>query len=315
MTTVSVHTALSGDYGASVESFGVAPKPRAFATTFDVAPVRQGCRMGAHPSYLLSMYLYTPPPLPSAAFWSARSTTRAFVHAAYHVPQNGQEQNSMSLQDNESSPNANSLPHGAEPSDRTGRTGSSRPPEADGLDGLNLESLRLSQDFELDLGVAKVITTVPVRKPSRHAFVRVHPDEKMRIETLLLDIKEEGEVYVVSPAIKDILIPELVPKVIHTCIDRQGVVFLWPIRLPGPDGRLDQWTRSAHRAAESAMSRWVSVRSNMALGAYEVCQAAVSLPDPEWPDLGFQDLFKIAFRDHFLNSQDHPVVRRILGRA
>ena len=39
-----------------------------------------------------------------------------------------------------------------------------------------------------------------------------------------------------------------------TAINRQGVLFLWPIRLPGADGKIDDWSRSAMDAADEAKS-------------------------------------------------------------
>ena len=44
----------------------------------------------------------------------------------------------------------------------------------------NIESLRLSQDFEQSLGVKRLITDVPVRKPHKQEWVRVHPDAAYR---------------------------------------------------------------------------------------------------------------------------------------
>ena len=41
---------------------------------------------------------------------------------------------------------------------------------------------------------------------------------------------------------------------LYTTITRQGVVSLWPIRLPLPDGRYNEWHRSAAEAAELAMT-------------------------------------------------------------
>ena len=37
-------------------------------------------------------------------------------------------------------------------------------------------ALRLDQSFADTVGVKKHVTTVPVRKPNRQDFVRVHPD-------------------------------------------------------------------------------------------------------------------------------------------
>ena len=52
---------------------------------------------------------------------------------------------------------------------------------------------------------------------------------------------------------------------------------------------------------------------NKFLGAYEVYQAAASIPEPEWPDITFQEILRVAFKDQFISSQDHPVLRRLRG--
>ena len=70
--------------------------------------------------------------------------------------------------------------------------------EPKGLEGFELESLRVSQDFVKDSGVKKLLTTVPVRKPNRQDFVRVHPDSSYVLDTMLLNLKEERETYLVS---------------------------------------------------------------------------------------------------------------------
>lgn len=180
---------------------------------------------------------------------------------------------------------------------------------------LDIENLRLSQDFANQVGVKKLITTVPVRKPDRQSFVRVHPDETWRLETAVLELKEERETYVVDPSLWSALPGELVPKVLFTAINRQGVVFLWPIRLPGEDGRHDEWNRSALDAAQRAMSGWVRLAANMNLGAYEIFEATAALPEPEWPEEGFQGLLDVAFKDRYIRSVDHPVVRRLRGES
>ena len=53
---------------------------------------------------------------------------------------------------------------------------------------------------------------------------------------------------------------------LYTAINRQGVVFLWPVRLPGPDGKVNEWWRSAGEAAELAMTKWVRVKAEHELG-------------------------------------------------
>ena len=100
---------------------------------------------------------------------------------------------------------------------------------------------------------------------------------------------------------------------LFTTITRQGVIHLWPVRLPTPDGRRNIWHHSAMEAAQLAMTRWVRVKANMALGAYEISEAASTIPDPTWPPVTFQELLRIAFRHQYVDSINHPVVDRLRG--
>jgi hypothetical protein len=102
---------------------------------------------------------------------------------------------------------------------------------------------------------------------------------------------------------------------LFTAINRQGVLYLWPVKLPPPDGRQMEWHRSAAEAAELAMDKWIRVSANMSLGAYELFQATGDLAEPDWPELAFPEILKIAFRDHMIDREDHPVVRRLRGAA
>jgi len=184
---------------------------------------------------------------------------------------------------------------------------------ADQTDPFDITKLRLPQDFAATLGVKKALLTVPVHKPNRQDFFRVHPGEDWRLETLILELKEEGETYLVDQNLWGQLPGELIPKVLYTVINRQGVLMLWPIRLPGEDGRHNEWHRSALEAAEMAQRQWVRVVANKSLGAYEVYQAFADIPEPEWPDTTFQEVLRVAFKDRFIRSLEHPVVRRLRG--
>lgn len=173
--------------------------------------------------------------------------------------------------------------------------------------------LRLSQDFASIAGVKKALITVPVRKPTRQEFVRVHPDDAYRLQTVVLELKEERETYLVSPDLWSELPGELVPKLLVLTMNRQNVLTIWPIRLPGEDGRIDTWNESALTAAEMARDRWVRVAANMSLGAYEIFEATGDLPEPTWPEMEFRDILEIAFKGRFIEDLDHPAVRRLKG--
>jgi len=188
---------------------------------------------------------------------------------------------------------------------------------AEAVDIFDPKRLRLSQDFAAELGVRKKLITVPVKKPPKEWWVQVHPSDDYHIETAVLELKEEREVYLVDPSLWQELSTESTfsPRAIFTTINRQGVPFLWPIRMPGPDGKLDEWNRSAFAAAETARGRWVRVQANMSLGAYEVWEAAAKLPDPQWPDQAFNDLLRTAFKDRYISDLQHPVLTRLRGET
>jgi hypothetical protein len=166
------------------------------------------------------------------------------------------------------------------------------------------------------IGVKKVLTTVPVRKPAQE-FVRVHADEAFALPTTLLEVKADREIYLVTPSLRDALATESAMSVrtLFTTINRQGVLFLWPVRLPTPTGRIDPWTRSAMDAAERARTAWIRLQANMSLGAYEVFEATGDLPEPEWPAVSFGDILRIAFRDKRIDTLDHPVLRQLRGEV
>jgi hypothetical protein len=176
-------------------------------------------------------------------------------------------------------------------------------------------NLRLSQSFVETAGVKKLLTTVPVRKPSPQDFVRVHPDPAYRENFPIIELKDEREEYIVVADLVPELVGEFVTKTLFTAINRQGTVFFWPVRLPPPDGKNLDWWRSSREAAELAMKSWIRVRANMNLAAYDIFQAESVIPDPEWPELGFWELIKIAFRDHLVDRIDHPVIRRLRGQV
>jgi hypothetical protein len=65
-----------------------------------------------------------------------------------------------------------------------------------------------------------------------------------------------------------------------------------------------------------AMQRWVRVKANMSLGAYEVYEASANIPEPAWPgDLTFDQMLKIAFKGRLVDSFDHPVLKRLRGET
>ena len=177
-------------------------------------------------------------------------------------------------------------------------------------------SLRLGSDYADGLGVKRVITTVHCRKPNKTEWFRVRPGDEWSLQTMVLETDGlDRATYLVEPSLRDHLTDNLATALIVTCINRAGDPFLWRIKLPGSDGRANPWTTSALAAAKQAETHWCRMVANMGNGDYSLFTSEAGWAEPKWPDLDFRELLRIAFRDRFIDSVDHPIVRELRGLA
>jgi hypothetical protein len=174
------------------------------------------------------------------------------------------------------------------------------------------DSLRVSQDFEAQTGT-KILTTIPVCKPHRQWFFQTHPSAKWHYPAYTLEDQADRQLYLVDRPLWSSLGGDIVFKTLVATINRQGTFFFWPVKMPDPTGRKDEWGRTAREFARMAMGKWVRVLPNLDLGAYEVSVATAGLPEPVWPDLEFPKLLDIAFRDKIIRDFNHPVLKRLRG--
>ncbi len=177
-----------------------------------------------------------------------------------------------------------------------------------------ISALRLAANYGATLGVKKLLTRVPVGKPKKSNFFRVHVSEEMAFQGMLLEQKEANESYLVLPNIAQ-EISELVSAVqLYAAIDRHNNVSLIPVPLPGEDGNRNPWHESLAQAVEMSKLNWIRITANMSLGGYDVFAAQASLSEPEWPEYDIEALIEVAFRGKIISSLEHPIVQSLLGR-
>jgi len=177
-----------------------------------------------------------------------------------------------------------------------------------------LASVRLDQSYaEATLGVRRVLSTVPIRKPAKTDFFRVHSEHML--DCSAIELKEERETYFVAPALAPLVAEFCEPVRLRLCVTRQGVVFLWPIKLPRDERRGDEWRKSAAEAAHLGETRWIRVAADMHLGAYQAFEAVADLGEPKWPDEPWPAIVRIAFRGRYIGAEDHAVIRQLRGHA
>ncbi len=177
-----------------------------------------------------------------------------------------------------------------------------------------LNALRLPANYGATFGVKKLLTQVPVGKPKKPQFFRVHEAADMTFATMLLEQKEARESYVVMPEVAQELSELVRPVQLHTAIDRQNNIFLIPVPLPGEDGTRNPWHESLAQAVEHAKQKWLRITANMHLGGYDVYEAEGTLLEPEWPEHTIDELVEVAFRGKIITSLDHPIVQSLLGK-
>jgi hypothetical protein len=206
----------------------------------------------------------------------------------------------------------------AEGSDQAGRPTGDSEPTPKPPDPFSREALRLDQSYTAALGLAKHIHNIPVDKPPSEVWFRVHPDqndrgEEMVFDTYLLHLKNGPDrgVYQVSATLLPLLSGErlLKPTRLVLCVDRQEELRFWPLRLPGPDGREDDWMSTALTIAEQAKHQWVRLVSGT--NDYTSRTSRVEIPDPVWPNKTLDELLELAFRKRRIASESDPVLRRL----
>src|SRR5262249_29601240 len=134
-------------------------------------------------------------------------------------------------------------------------------PSPDHFD-FDLDKLRLPTDYTELTNLKKPLLVVPVRKPGRDEFVRVHPDPKMSIRlSLLRNRGRKGGAFLLPPEMHVALPEEGKPHQLYLTCSTVSEIAIWPVRLPEPDGHTNDWWTTAEQAAHIARENWIRLRS------------------------------------------------------
>jgi len=177
---------------------------------------------------------------------------------------------------------------------------------------VNLDSLKVNQNFTDMMQAERKIISCQVRKPKKQEWIRAHSNSDYQANLGLMEFGEEREIYAVSNdligSVDDIYIAKVV-----AAINRQGTVFLWPAKQPMDGNRVMEWHRTAMIAQAEASKGWVNVRANRDSQSYDVRKPKIEFPELEWPTIDFEELIKLGFKDHYINDHNHPVLKQIRG--
>jgi hypothetical protein len=182
------------------------------------------------------------------------------------------------------------------------------------VDGFDLTELRLTGVGEDVVKTERIISEIPIQKPAKDVFVRTHPDKAFVMHMMTIQTSD-GEFYVVSASIQEALQSEPLcqPRAFIPYTTRQGELFIWPIRLPRGDERIDGYNRSAMEHAERARRDWVRVAANRVLSVYDLIVPVANLGEPKWPSMDVATMYGIALKNRVISSLDHPVLKDLRG--
>lgn len=184
------------------------------------------------------------------------------------------------------------------------------------LDGFNMEDFAINPT-QSDIVVKPIIVQVAVRRPDKQKFFKVLPGEEWEKTFPILEIKEDSDYYLVRPEILPYLLSEVKYIRLHLAYYMNGNPFLLPVTLPDPQNptKWNSWHQSMSEAvALASKGSWIRAVADKALQGYQIRQATGTFPEPVLPDdMEFKDYVKIAFKNHVIDTTDHPVVKQLLG--
>ena len=157
----------------------------------------------------------------------------------------------------------------------------------------------------------KVQTIIPVRKPNKKQFVCVHPSLEFRAENMpTIEDETTGEIYLLAANLEFPVDVENKVDFLNlaAAITTDGSLFLWFYK-----NSTNSWSDSARIAIREASRRWVRVIADKSSNGYFLETPMIAPPAPMWPDLSFTEMLETAFGTRYIDSLNHPLVKKLRG--
>ncbi len=155
-------------------------------------------------------------------------------------------------------------------------------------------------------------TNIPVKKPGKKNFFRVHPDPSYRLYQVGVIEEEGGDVYLINA---DLQLPEDVTQFVSyvnllVAISHHGKLFVWYFKNTDTS-----WASSAMRVARRAQDEWVRIKADFESGGYNIFTAPEPLrsKQPAFPTMSPEEIFTLAFDNRMITSVDDPIIQRLRG--
>lgn len=184
------------------------------------------------------------------------------------------------------------------------------------LDNFNLTLDALRSDNAIGDGLLLEPIPLQLRKPNRYEFFRVNPDPAYQLPVKIVEQREPGGwekvTYLVHASLEGMIEIGLSTAELRVCVNRQGELFLWPLKLGGGDNK---WIVTARQAMLLAQQQWVRMYPDRNMGLYRIVKADpdAKFQEPIFSDEPFIDIIKRAFGERLVLTKEHPFVRKLQG--
>jgi len=178
----------------------------------------------------------------------------------------------------------------------------------------SLTDIRNDQNFDKQAGIVHHTPKIEVKRPGKFTFFRTFGPKENWIKAKVVDDGPGDNELLVSNAIQHLVEDYSRPVLLIPCIDRQGRVFIWPLKMAKEGSFPMRWHTSTREAAIHALTNWTQISADKKIKAYSIKTAEGDLSEPVWPDrMDIETLIQDAFADKYIDSLDHPVIQQLRG--
>jgi hypothetical protein len=180
---------------------------------------------------------------------------------------------------------------------------------------IDMASLRTNVAPEIDGSISRDSqSVVQVRKTKPKEFVRIHPDESQRLIGALTIETESSKTRELFLIVGNWELPAEVSDFakstnLFRAMNHQGVEFLYYYRRS-----ISDWSQSAEVAVRRATETWTRLRAKPLNNSYNLSSPPLTLPEPTWSNLSFQEFLTMAFQGRLITSANHKVIQLLEGR-
>lgn len=173
----------------------------------------------------------------------------------------------------------------------------------------NIEDLILDQNEACEK--IELSASIPVMKKPKQDFFRVHPDPSYRISTNLIEDASTGVFYMIEKSLwsMDEVNREFKSRQLITAMTDESALFIMVAPTSGESG----YPYDHLKAVRKALEGWVRLKQNKSKTGYDILSATNLHLEPNWPEAPFLELLESAFANHYIDSLDHQILKKLRG--